>query len=765
MRWPALYPNERPQCCWHGTIECVSHIGWSHYPRRCYARRGNVALFGRRYRCTVREAARKAPFTFFSYATPVLKTAPAYVQGYWRNHGFRITHKASVAWEVVDSAHSLLANGAGAAGTHSRLIESYKQTHAMRRKMWRGHTDSVFQSNGAPRTIFLDFNDLRSELRCPLLGYLLCVTLEEIESKMAYYNRKMQMVFGRNLSADHSHKVAKVVLIKGERGFDGIYMVMNKVGKILAFYFVSGMTLAEVEASLRRINNRFKLHGLQGPVFFTTDQCCNEREFFAGTKNNGKSPIFDSLMLPLLQGEHQPVNNNNLPVQGGSTQLLQEMPALLAQAPAQGPHFVLVAMISLPSPPIVPSTLEIAEVTASDIICLCHEKSWDVIAVDSEWAFGIDISQRKAQGGDVNGPDTTQIGLPDGSTYVFLVRQFGKFPHALRQLLENADIKKVAHKIRADKSKLSAIGIHLNGEIELSHLAKQQGVVRIATCALSEIVTALVGCQIDKNPIVRLCDWGKDNLSEEEIKYAAIDAYAHMMAYLKIISMPYVDPTTMPKSKAADLVNKSVLLYTKNMNCVVASGTVVSQDTDQTLFGANESKTYVQVRLSRGDIRQLGAIVSKSGNQTFQDLIDKEEMNGFITVSWKVSQLRFSPQLSDKHNEVSMMTATVNIPVIPPAPADVLDANPDPGSTTNEQTNKDDNHKGVKQDIEHIFLRFSRLIKKSHGAFGAFMARLSDAFFVPSQADIAFIKEALRKSGLDEAAIKAKGWRYFKRRV
>jgi hypothetical protein len=76
--------------------------------------------------------------------------------------------------------------------------------------------------------------------------------------------------------------------------------------------------------------------------------------------------------------------------------------------------------------------------------------------------------------------------------------------------------------------------------------------------------------------------------------------------------------------------------------------------------------------------------------------------------------------------------------------------------------NSDRCHKGVKQDLEHIFIRFCKVLSKDHGAFRAFMARLSDAFFIPSQTDIIFIKKALEKTK-DE--IKAAPWRYFKQRV
>lgn len=61
--------------------------------------------------------------------------------------------------------------------------------------------------------------------------------------------------------------------------------------------------------------------------------------------------------------------------------------------------------------------------------------------------------------------------------------------------------------------------------------------------------------------------------------------------------------------------------------------------------------------------------------------------------------------------------------------------------------------------------RFSKALSLRHGAFGAFMARLSDAFYHPSVEDVAFIKEVLKKAGLSDKEIAAKPWQYYKRRV
>jgi hypothetical protein len=65
--------------------------------------------------------------------------------------------------------------------------------------------------------------------------------------------------------------------------------------------------------------------------------------FFAGDKNTEKKPIFPSL------------NKNNEQTDGD--QLSEE--ATLPSAPQPGPMFVSIERIDLPTPPTIPSTLEI----------------------------------------------------------------------------------------------------------------------------------------------------------------------------------------------------------------------------------------------------------------------------------------------------------------------------------------------------------------------------------------------------------------------
>ncbi|CAM9376638.1 unnamed protein product [Sphacelaria rigidula] len=72
----------------------------------------------------------------------------------------------------------------------------------------------------------------------------------------------------------------------------------------------------------------------------------------------------------------------------------------------------------------------------------------------------------------------------------------------------------------------------------------------------------------------------------------------------------------------------------------------------------------------------------------------------------------------------------------------------------------------VRLDIFHALQRLSRLLKKSHGAFRPFMARLRDACFIVNLADNKEARLALKAQGMkpeEVATYKKKNWTFFLR--
>ena len=301
LRWPWLYPHKRPMCPWHHDWQCVRHDGWTFYPRRAIGDSTNIALLGRKHRCIVRCKAKEKPYNFLGMADEVISQAPDYVQAYWNEHGFILSHRGAVKRPIINQMRSLMAHGAGASGFSKSLMEMYRNTYMNRRKMWHAFSDCRYHDPGAlstrmQRAIFPKFDDPEYDVKVPSTTFLTSLCIKEIERHIPYYKRKLEMVSGKALSGDHSHKIAKVILIEGKRGFQGLYTLMNEFGKIVGFWLVNSTNMREVEERLRDIERRYRQHGFSGPFMFTADMCCPTRGFLAGTNNNKKMPVFPTLV-------------------------------------------------------------------------------------------------------------------------------------------------------------------------------------------------------------------------------------------------------------------------------------------------------------------------------------------------------------------------------------------------------------------------------------------------------------------------------------
>ncbi len=803
LQFPDFYPDKKPCCPFHpGETSCVIHNGWSNYYRRVYDENGVAALTGREYICKRQQQLKQQSRSskkgetqclFNSFDAAVVSQAPAYVQSYWRQHGYRLSKRSGIRWTLISQMRAQLAHGMSALGFVDALDERYHQSHAALSKMWRSYCSLYFKHQDAARAIpsrslYFPFDDPKAEVSVPSLGFLLKTIIEEIESYIPFYKHKMSMNGGLFLSGDHFIKIGKVVLIDNERGFVGLYSVMNDFGKILLWRFVTGTTLLEVEDALRGLNRRYNLHGFRGPIIFTTDRCCQERSFYEGTNNRGQSPIFHSF-VPETPGQQNDEGTSR------------------RQEDSSG---VVTKYLTLNKPPQRFSTDEVANATANGIIAQCEAKNWTVVSLDSEWARG-----------NKYGPDVIQITTEGLETYIFeKPPRGGSFPAGLKKLLESDAIKKVAASISADRTKLAEAGIKLAGEINLQTMAKERGVVETATVGLAAIFKKLFdGIELEKDEHIRISQWDKRPLTDEQVSYAALDSYSQMLCYLKMSAMDHVDAKLTKAPTVSELRQGSrVLLYTRNLSAVVADGIFIgpAQIPNQIFPGRfGTDKKFMVVRVE--NIRRPGAKIERNGNKSFDEVCreqsstscdndaDRDRDEDTLVVQWPIAAMR--PLPDDKPSASFNVSIQWREQALPEEQGysnnddeDILaaEANPpdgtsligDDGDCDNDNNDADESENNTcdrpsndplhvhqkspyflwtsghtKQDIEHIFIRFSKVLSKQHGAFGPFMSRLSDAFFVPNQGDIEFVKEALRIAGLSEDEINSKRWRFFKRRI
>lgn len=108
-------------------------------------------------------------------------------------------------------------------------------------------------------------------------------------------------------------------------------------------------------------------------------------------------------------------------------------------------------------------------------------------------------------------------------------------PNALAHFLENANILKIGLSLqddfRAMRKKRS--GLKLEGFVDLQKITPAYG---IKDLGLRNIYAILFGERISKQ--ARLTNWEMDTLSDKAIQYAALDAYACLRIYQRLLQLP-----------------------------------------------------------------------------------------------------------------------------------------------------------------------------------------------------------------------------------
>ena len=768
-QFPRFYPEGRPRCPFHGHFNCVEHKGMRPCPRRFIDESSTSYIWGAQYSCTRRLADGVKPHYFTSYASNVMALAPKMVLNHWLQFGAHVTHRSAVAYRVVHRLRGALVTGQGASGFLKTLAELHKAQHLRTAASWRSYVDFCRASPsvaGMPaREPFYEFASKEYGGFIPSLAWMLKVFIDDVELRRDFHVRQLQMVDGLVLSGDHSHKVAKLVYVSAQssaqssahtQAFEGLYTLMNGYGQVVGFWFVHGTTLQELEPMLRGVARRFKMYGFPGPLIFTTDRCCDERKFWVGDNSVSppKTAIFESLARRGI------VTLDESDAAEGVLRLLKLKPdADHVLTDRRDMTMTLVDKIY-------------RKINASD-------PDDKVMSVDCEWKIGSDRAH------------LVQIGLLDGSTYLFHLRLSG-LPHALKLLLEDPAIAKVGNRIHNDVRMLKPYDCTLGPTIDLSPFARDRGKAETRVSALDDLVRTILGAVLPKDATIRMSDWSK-KLNEAQTKYAALDAYASIAVFDHLRRC--VVPTETPVPKLSDLPpDTRVVVYSRGLARHVADGIVVGGTDD---FGGNGVRLRVVVadvlvpgaKQLLSDATLLSATAGLQPSATFELRWNRNNIRvPILEVANPVAveeplppaatgqtggragraQPEPDPMALDDEDEVEDARAVPDEDV----PSDDDDGDEEDHLDCLLGHGHDDGddwrRETIKQDILHIFLRHQKLLSKEHGAFKVFMSRLRDLLFVPNPDDMALIKACLKKRGLSDDDITDKinnEYAFFVRRV
>ncbi|MGI9543976.1 MAG: 3'-5' exonuclease [Cyclobacteriaceae bacterium] len=127
-----------------------------------------------------------------------------------------------------------------------------------------------------------------------------------------------------------------------------------------------------------------------------------------------------------------------------------------------------------------------------------------------------------------------QVAIPE-KVFLFRLNKIG-FPTALRSLFEGQKLKKVGISIRDDLKDLQKLAPYQPQQvIELNQVAKDLGVQNEGARNLTAI---FLGFRISKSQ--QTTNWERDQLTEQQLRYAATDAWVCLEIYQKLLYQGFI---------------------------------------------------------------------------------------------------------------------------------------------------------------------------------------------------------------------------------
>ena len=117
----------------------------------------------------------------------------------------------------------------------------------------------------------------------------------------------------------------------------------------------------------------------------------------------------------------------------------------------------------------------------------------------------------------------------------------GSFPTQLSTFLANPQVQKVGRNITLDLRNLqddSGSSTPFTGGVDLGQLVKAKNIVSDAQTGLSELCIKTLSCILSKDLNTHIStEWSADELTENQIQYAALDTWAPLKIYEKLNSL------------------------------------------------------------------------------------------------------------------------------------------------------------------------------------------------------------------------------------
>ncbi|GFE55103.1 3,5 exonuclease [Babesia ovis] len=133
------------------------------------------------------------------------------------------------------------------------------------------------------------------------------------------------------------------------------------------------------------------------------------------------------------------------------------------------------------------------------------------------------------QGADRCRPAVIQISSND-TCLIYLVYKIGHLPDAVSKLLADPEVLKVSHGAPSDMRLLYRhFGVRSRNFVDLQSVCEE---LQLKPCSLKSVVHRVLGLQLSKRQ--QCSNWEAAELSQQQIRYAATDAWVTLQAFLQL---------------------------------------------------------------------------------------------------------------------------------------------------------------------------------------------------------------------------------------
>ncbi|KAK0246140.1 hypothetical protein EDD85DRAFT_944545 [Armillaria nabsnona] len=242
------------------------------------------------------------------------------------------------------------------------------------------------------------------------------------------------------------------------------------------------------------------------------------------------------------------------------------------------------------------------------------EESVLVVGLDSEWS--VDPDAQHLGHNDCRQTAIVQIAY-NNNIWIFQLNEHlcsGHFPSQLITFLKNPRILKVGRNIKLDLRNLqeeSGVMEPFAGDINIAHLAEQKGIVKNTQTGLADLCAKVLKVHLDKDPATRVSpDWASDELSSDQLQYAALNAWASLRVYEEL------EKIQIPGAIISFTSGQDIFLYQDDTN-IIAQGHISPHSDYQSFEGINVTPTQILVEVTK--VFVPGAIISTHRKQALSD--------------------------------------------------------------------------------------------------------------------------------------------------